>query len=359
MSASGLIHALRDARQLGRQDGRGWTLLLADARKHNLIGALAVGCSDAGVKVPPEVARHLDGGLQLAQRQRQSVAWEAHELQRALGDLGIPILLLKGAAYALSDHGLGRGRTFGDIDVLVPRASLGDVESRLMLAGWATAKTDPYDQRYYRQWMHELPPMSHVRRGTVLDVHHTILPLTSRHAPDPQRILRRARPLAGLPSIHIPAPEDLLAHSLTHLMHEGELHNGLRDLHDVHDMARRFGATPEFWPSFASAVQGNDLAWPVGLGLHLARLVFDAPVPGDIVERLLGGPVPKWIAPVYRRALRLEDSMSAAADLFVYVRAHALRMPLPLLARHLAVKGLRRIGAAFSPSQAAAGDPAA
>lgn len=342
-AAISLIAALQAPGSLTRLDGRGWTTLMALARDHNLLGALAAACSAAAVDVPVVVARHLEGAAQLALRQRQSVIWEAHQLQRALGGLGVPILLLKGAAYVMSDLGLGRGRTFGDIDILVPRASLGDVESRLMLSGWVSSKTDAYDQRYYRQWMHELPPMMHMRRGTVIDVHHTILPLTARHSPDPGRLLARATALASLPSMYVPAPEDLLAHSLTHLMHEGELHNGLRDLHDVDEMARRFGADGGFWDRFSAAVQGNDLAWPVGLGLHLARAVFGTPVPPGLVAQMLGGPPPMWLEAVYLRGLGMEPSLRGFAEWLVYVRAHALRMPLPLLLRHLAIKGWRRV----------------
>lgn len=339
----GLIATLRDPSPAALLDGAAWARVLARARTANLLGALAERCADAGIDPPPAVARHLDGARQVAERQRLSVIWETRQLQRVLGPLGVPVLLLKGSAYVMSDFGLGRGRTFGDIDILVPYASLGDVESRLMLAGWASAKTEPYDQRYYRQWMHELPPMTHLRRGTVLDVHHTILPRTARYTPDPQRLIARATPLAELPALYVPAPEDLLAHSLTHLMHEGELHNGLRDLHDVHEMARTFAEDPGFWSRFAVAVEGNDLARPVGLGLHLARLVFDSPIPDDLVPRLLGGPPPAWLTPVYRRALGLQPAWQAAAQLLVYVRAHALRMPWPLLIRHLSVKVWHRV----------------
>lgn len=345
MNAPGdrLVSALRTPQALAGLDGTGWTMLVARARACNLIGALALRCADAGVVPPPAVARHLDGAVQLAQRQRLSVVWEAHQLQRTLAPLGVPVLLLKGAAYVMGPDRLGRGRTFGDIDILVPREALAEVESSLMLAGWVSAKTDPYDQRYYRQWMHELPPMTHLRRATVLDVHHTILPLTARHAPDPRQLIARATPLPGLPAIHVPAAEDLLAHSLTHLMHEGELHNGLRDLHDVDEMVGRFSPRAGFWSGFAGAVTGNDLARPVGLGLQLARSVFGTPVPAGLVEQLLGGPPPRWLEPLYLRALGQRAAWRPAAQELVYIRAHALRMPWRLLLRHLAIKSWRRL----------------
>ena len=126
--------------------------------------------------------------------------------------------------------------------------------------------------------------MQHIHRGTVIDVHHTILPLTARNAPDPAQIIARASPLwPGLPALRVPAPEDLLVHSITHLVHEGELHNGLRDLHDIHTMLQRFGAEPGFWQRLQASGAGNDLAGPLLLGLRLVQAVFESPVPAEVL----------------------------------------------------------------------------
>ena len=56
-------------------------------------------------------------------------------------------------------------------------------------AGWERVKAaDGYDDAYYRRWMHELPPLIHRDRDRMIDVHHTILPLTARpDGPTPQR----------------------------------------------------------------------------------------------------------------------------------------------------------------------------
>ena len=259
------------------------------------------------------------------------------------------VLLLKGAAYVMAEHTVGQGRLFGDIDILVPHAALGDVESQLMLHGWVSAKTSAYDQRYYREWMHEIPPMSHMRRGTVLDVHHTILPLTSRNAPDPQQIIDRATalPTAGLSAIRIPCPEDLVIHSITHLVHEGELHNGLRDLNDIDCMLRSFGAAPGFWNRLSAYAGGNDLAWPVCFGLHLVRSVYGTPVPESTLAELAPNgraqQSARWLETLYSLALRptgqFEQNIATGLALWLlYVRSHALRMPMHLLVPHLARK---------------------
>lgn len=89
---------------------------------------------------------------------RQELVAESWYLLRLLSDLDVPVIFLKGAAYALADLDVAKGRMATDIDILVPEDAIGDVEARLQQAGWASMKTNEYDDSYYRQWMHEIPP---------------------------------------------------------------------------------------------------------------------------------------------------------------------------------------------------------
>ena len=344
-----LVAVLGNPATAQAMDEAQWSALIATARSANLLGALAERLKDAVVSTGRHAQRHLDGALQLSTRQHQSVLWDAHQLQAALAPLQIPVLLLKGAAYVISEHAVARGRLFGDIDFLVPREALGDVENRLMLGGWVSAKTGAYDQRYYREWMHELPPTVHMRRGTVLDVHHTILPLTARNAPDPDQIIARAVPVAApsLPMMRVPCPEDLMIHSVTHLVHEGELHNGLRDLCDIDCMLHSIAREPGFWDRFAACAAGNDLAWPVWFGLNLTRHFFGTTVPDSVLAKLSpanpSSVRPRWLKAVYVQTLlsandAKPEMTGSIARWLVYVRAHSLRMPWLLLARHLTIK---------------------
>jgi hypothetical protein len=56
---------------------------------------------------------------------------------------------------------------------------------------------DPYDERYYREWIHELPPLRFPGRFLELDLHHTILPLTGRIQPDSAALLEASNPVEG------------------------------------------------------------------------------------------------------------------------------------------------------------------
>jgi len=348
-AAGWLVETLRQPQTARRLAGADWSELFALARAANLLGRLGARLEAAGCPVPPEARRHLAGIAQLSARQHESVLWEAHQLARILAPLGMPVLLLKGAAYVLADLPASRGRLFGDIDILVPKARLGEVEIALMKHGWTSAKRDAYDQRYYRQWMHELPPMQHVRRGTVLDIHHTLLPPTARHHPDPQRLFAAARPLPGLVPLAVPAPTDLVIHSMAHLFHEGELPNGLRDLFDIDALLRHFAAVePDFANRLVERAGVLDLAYPLFLGLHFVTRLLGTPFPADALEAARRAAAPnaaglRLLEALYARALQpihpaCERGLTPLARWLLYVRAHWLRMPPHLLAAHLARK---------------------
>ena len=164
-----------------------WDLFLRVTRREGLLARIAIQLDQAGVsgRIPKQALDHMIAASAIATNDARMIRWEVDRIQFALRSIQTPILLLKGAAYLLADLPLAGGRRVSDVDILVPEGSLHKVEAALLAAGWGPLKLDPYDQRYYRRWMHELPPLRHRARGTTVDVHHRILPQTSRLNPDP------------------------------------------------------------------------------------------------------------------------------------------------------------------------------
>jgi hypothetical protein len=240
---------------------------------------------------------------------------------------------------------------FADVDVLVPRDRLADAEAALMLAGWATTNPSEYDQQYYRRWMHELPPLQHIRRQTVLDVHHAILPDTARLRPPSAKLFDAARAVPGHERIFVLAPADLLLHSMAHLFHNEEWSHGLRDLSDLDLLLRHFGASPGFWQQLVARAVELDLARPLYYGLDQAHTILGTPVPTSALEATRRFAPPSQLRTLMKRlwshALRSPHASAAGpltgvAHFALYVRAHWLRMPPALLARHLAIKAVTR-----------------
>ena len=208
--------------------------------------------------------------------------------RRALAPLGVPVILLKGTAYAAAGLEAGRGRSIGDLDILVPRAALPDVERALLAAGWEWVKEDAYDDLYYRRWMHELPPLIHRERDRMIDVHHAILPLTARPKPDMAAMIEARAPLAdGLFTL---SPPDMIVHAAAHLFADGDLAGRPRNLWDIDRLLREFaGRDPDFWPKLRERAERHGLLPAVARAVRLAHHLYGTPVsvPGTDFQALV------------------------------------------------------------------------
>lgn len=341
-----LPRTLRAPAQATRLSLEEWDLLVRQARQAGLLARLHDRFSEHGMAeaIPQPVRWHFEAAATLAAKQHIAVRWEVGQIRAALAAIEGPLVVLKGAAYVMAGLPAAHGRLFNDIDILVPRALLNRAEAALMLAGWHTTGLSSYDERYYRRWMHEIPPMQHLRRATVIDVHHAILPDTARYFPDPDKLLGRVVPVAGLPGVFVLSAEDRILHSAAHLFHDGELPHGLRDLTDLDLLLRHEAAAPRFWPRLVARAGELQLGRSLFYALRYARHFLATPVPPEVWEglrpaapsplllRLMDGIFSRALAPAHASC---SDALSPPARQAAYIRAHWLRMPSHLLLPHL------------------------
>ncbi len=321
-----------------------WDVLLCQARQGGLLSRLHAVANDFSLieQIPAQPRRHLEWAHAIAERHTLAVHWEVAQISKAMMEVGIPVILLKGAAYVMAKLPTAQGRIFSDIDIMVPKDRLNAAEAALMMHGWATTHHDAYDQHYYRTWMHELPPMQHVKRLTVIDVHHTILPETTAIRPDPAKLRAAAVVLDESKNIMTLAPLDMVLHSATHLFHDGELENGLRDLLDIDSLLHHFADTPSFWADLADRAEQLELTRPLYYALRYASLLLHTPVPPEAIKRIVGPNrlMMMMMDSLFSRALLPNHAscsglLTVTARHLLYVRANWLRMPPLLLLRHL------------------------
>nr|WP_087573395.1 nucleotidyltransferase family protein [Sphingomonas sp. CDS-1] len=321
MSARLLVQALRDPDGVMALDARRWNDLIAMARAERLIGTLALRIEDRPV---PEAVRPILSDARLeAEREARQALWEADRAAEALADLDVPVVLLKGTAYAAAGLLAGQGRFIGDLDILVPREAMEQVEHALLRAGWEWVKDDPYDDAYYRQWMHELPPMIHAGRDRMIDVHHTVLPLTARQTPDAGAMIAEAVPITN--ELYMLSTEDRVCHAAAHLLADGDLAGGLRNLWDIHCLFDEVDAD-----ALKARAARHGLAAHVGQARRLAAALY-----GE------GARLTVWDRIVAARLLARDGWGRERRKLLrfaFYLRSHWLRMPLAMLARHLFTK---------------------
>lgn len=316
-----LASVMRTPARAADLEAAGWTGLIAIARAEQMIGTLAARLQ--GVAVPAQVARILDDARTSAAQGQIAATWEAEVARRVLSHVGERLILLKGTAFAVAGLRAGLGRSIGDLDILVPKNALARVEAALLDAGWEWVKPDPYDDAYYRTWMHELPPLIHRDRDRMIDVHHTILPPTARITPDPVALLADAVEIA--PGMFALSPLDMLVHAAAHLFADGDLAGGMRNLWDVHCLIEECGTD-----GLEERARHHGLEREVARAVRLATALYGK-------EGSVGG-----IDRIYLFRLTARDEWGRATRpvtrMAFYIRSHWLRMPPGLLARHLWTK---------------------
>lgn len=349
---SALLWWLREPGAAQRFTVGDWHECLRDAQRNKLLSRLAcqLECQEELALAPERIRFRLQGALHTAQGSRRAARWEVRKIYQALQPRGIPFVLLKGAAYELCGLPPATGRLYTDIDIMVRKEVLADAERALFEAGWLSTKIDGYDQRYYRQWMHEIPPLRHRQRGTSLDVHHTILPPTAAPNPDPGALWAAAGEVPGWPGMFVLGPADMVLHSAAHLFHDGDLQGGLRDLLDLDLLLRQFCREAQCWEQLLERAREHQLTRALYYALRYSARLLDTPVPARAMARAeVFAALPPLAQPLMDRMVmsaldpsrRKLDSRSAAFGRWLlYLRSHHLRMPLHLLLPHLARKAV-------------------
>ena len=315
---------------------RDWDGVICVARSEAMLATLAHRLD--GADLLPAVAALFAAQRAAATVARTQALWEAEMARRALGPAGIEFVLLKGAAYAATGMACAEGRQIGDLDILVLASDIRRAENELLGAGWAWVKSDPYDDFYYREHMHELPPLIHKARDRMIDVHHTILPRTHRTTPDALALMSDA--VTGEGGFAVLNPADMACHCAAHMLADGDLQGGLRNLWDFHLMTRDFAvADPRFWEQLDRRARLHGLLDAVQRAARLSRDLYGAVLPARWNGQAA---TDRW----FRQRLLARDDWGRVTGPLLeqafYIRSHWLRMPPAMLAKHLWTKWRKR-----------------
>ena len=330
-----LLAGRRETATLGPRD---WDGVIGVARSEAMLATLAHRLESAAL--PPTVAALFADQRAAAQVAQTQALWEADMARRALAPTGIEFVLLKGAAYAAAGMACAAGRQIGDLDILVLATDIRRAENALLKAGWEWVKSDPYDDHYYRAHMHELPPMIHKARDRMIDVHHTILPKTHRITPDALALVSDAVETGS--GFRVLSPPAMLCHSAAHMLADGDLQGGLRNLWDIHCMTVGFLADdPDFYLTLMEEAHVHGLTDVVRRGLRLAQRLYGTPLRSYRTPMTVEFE-PEWADQFYIRRLLARDDWGRMTrpllEQVFYIRSHWLRMPPAMLAKHLWTK---------------------
>lgn len=300
-------------------------------------------------KIPYHAKQVLDGEKVRHDYLQLHATRELEHLTETLSDVNYPVVLLKGAAYMAASLAPARGRRLSDVDILVPKPYIEDTETRLKNAGWQQdASLNKYDDRYYRDWSQELPPLKHPARGLEIDLHHNLVAPTSRIKLDALKLFPDCQKLENS-NFYILSPADRFLHSATHLLFNDELRGGLRDLADMRLLCMQEPVDSEFWINLPKRAAVLNLGRPLHYALTALKNIFQVQVPADCLQAVKSF-APNPIVDVIMQKLiiralapqNVNRQYEPLVHRLIYVRAHWVRMPPIMLTKHLLYKAWTR-----------------
>lgn len=349
LSQKSIIQLYTDPQLATSVSLRQWESLILIMRSEQLLARFGYRFREAGVLAALEkcVQRHFENAITLAEHQHTQIRYEAEKLSSYLKGKTKKLVFLKGGAYVLSNCSASIGRTCGDVDVIVEKSDITAVEQALILAGWCHKDINDYDDQYYRKWAHEIPPLTHGVRGTVLDLHHNLVPIISGRMVDTEVLFRYTKTHShGIETLTEPA---MFVHSSIHLFFNEDFKYAFRDFFDLYLLSK--GKSSEFWIEVINISKALNFKSEIEKSIRYLALCFELKLPSEIIclldkklfdlEHSFKDKV--FISGLSPKHYLSTDFFGITSAWLLMLRGHYLKMPLPILFYHLTVKSARAI----------------
>lgn len=270
-----LLHGELDWEKLG------W--LAERERAAPVLWELLQGIEGVQGKLPPQAA-HLQRLAMVSEFRMMHLEQRLSDSLEALADAGIDVMLLKGAALALTVYGSFVRRPMIDVDILVHEHDALRARDVLVDDGWVSTEMEEFESFYRRH--HHLPTLVD---GRGLDMQlelHTALFFEGNPFDFPMSDLwRRAVPVTvrGL-SAYVPSRQDQLLHLCLHFAWSHMMSSGawrtFRDLRAIMD------AGDLDWDEFVVLARKSRGASCCYWTLRLAHNLVGVPVQENVLEAL-------------------------------------------------------------------------
>ena len=238
--------------------------------------------SDVVSLLPPAAAETLRSSYYSNAARNSLLYNELHKVLEAFREGRIEVIVLKGAALADTVYAHRALRSMSDIDLLVRKEKLIEVETQLLDMGYMleeNAETKEYYQEHHYHWVF-------AKRSTPkIEIHWHIGRPTTSFRIDIDGLWQRARStkIAGAEALVL-SPEDLLLHLCQHAW-KHSLTGGLRPFCDIAETARHYREKIN-WRALNALSSDWQMSPCAFLGLSLAKELFDAPIPESCLKDL-------------------------------------------------------------------------
>jgi hypothetical protein len=271
-----------------------WPRFLRVATRHQVIGLIHQGLTQARPDVLPEIAHEI--GMRAAALVRENLAMtrEAMRIQRLFDDAGLPVLFVKGPALGVLAFGNVGLRSGQDLDLLVHFETLPTATAVILRAGYRRFDPPPsISDAQLRLLMPLRKDLGFVHQATGLRIELHWRLFLNPHAMVESSFMAASRvvPLSGAAGLRTLGEEDLFAYLCMH----GALHwwNRLKWLADVNAL---LACTPQNGVEClvrAAEVRGASRA--AAQALLLCRKLFQTPLPASLTATLDKSITLRWL----------------------------------------------------------------
>ena len=289
-----------------------WSVLLNLAGYHGVLPLLyrnlSALCSNL---VPADTLARLRQKTQAGALLNRSLIHELGSVCEAFGMQSVPVIPIKGATLALSAYGDLTLRDFSDMDLLIPERAMGEARAILLALGYEQkepATESDHEEGPYHVFIKKRT-LFRVDLQWVMAHQHFMFRLDR-----PEFWAQRTPVILGNKTVQGLAPEDLLIVLCVH----GSKH-AWEQLKWVCDVAELLRSHPDLdWERIFSNASTWGCRRLVCIGLSLAHLVLDAPLPegvrarysGDIDVRMFSERMPATLLADLREGVHEEQAVA-------------------------------------------------
>lgn len=229
------------------------------------------------LELPKNVKDYCQKVCALHQKRTDHITQQIFEVLKALNNLGIEPVLLKGAASNMTElYACAADRVVSDIDILVPLSAISACENQLKQQGYCSVSS--HHNIDYEHSHHHATPLLHPDYRAAVELHRDYTRLDSaRNIIDVNTFHHQAvTKIKDGVAYRIPSTSHRLWHNFVHAQladrgyRRGEIK--LRPLWEWHLLANQQGKTPPEWMS--QALSDSSIEPALSTYQHAAQDVF-------------------------------------------------------------------------------------
>ena len=236
------------------------------------------------VDIPPAVRSRIRGLALAWTLKLRLLEARLHESIEALVAAGIDVMLLKGAALAVSAYPSFVHRPMADLDILVDPDDVAEAHRLMRATGWIAEPSAQPDEAWSAH--HHLPPLAD-NRGSGLRIEIHAAPLAPGHAFRMDRASLRAAGRAvrlGRATVTVPEPHMHVVHAAIHFAWSHCFESGaLNAFRDIAVLSTTDGFA---WEQVARVARDTRSETSVYWTLRLARRLAALEVPAAVLDAL-------------------------------------------------------------------------